>query len=85
MKPKSNYSTPAKDRCQTPPYALTPLLTYLNTVAGIFNDVTIWEPCCGEGYLSKALEDDGGFEVLSSDLSFGQNFLTMPPQLHMTP
>lgn len=43
----------------------------------------IWEPCCGEGHISKVLERRG-YDVLSSDLidrGFGDggvNFLTIP-------
>lgn len=49
------------DRCQTPAYALDPLLSYLKP------GWTIWEPAAGEGNLVRALQAHG-FKVISSDL-----------------
>lgn len=73
MKPKSNYAvtekTSAMDRCQTPPYALEPLLHYL-----IPGDL-VWEPAKGEGILANALRVFG-MEVHATDLLTGQDFFT---------
>lgn len=49
------------DRCQTPAYALDPLLPYLDP------SWTIWECAAGEGNLSRALRDRG-FTVVATDL-----------------
>ena len=51
----------APDDFQTPPYALKPLLPYLD------KDWVIWEPACGHGYLVDELERLE-FLVLASDL-----------------
>lgn len=56
-----------RDFCQTPPYALEPLLPYLP--AG----KTIWEPACGEGYIAAELQRNG-HTVIASDLRVGVNF-----------
>ncbi len=77
MKPKSNHSgdqyiPQGIDACQTPAYALNPLLPYLTT------RMTIWEPACGEGYLALALEQLG-FRVIRSDILTGQNFFQYQP------
>ncbi len=74
-KTKSNEKgTPAKDRCQTPPYALDPLLQYLP------KDWLIWEPACGEGLLAKGLVVNG-YDVYSSDIILGQNFFKYEPDI----
>lgn len=49
------------DRCQTPAYALDPLLPYLKP------GWVIWEPAAGEGNLARALRGLG-FVVVASDL-----------------
>jgi hypothetical protein len=77
MKPKRNYSAgkrkpKAIDRCQTPAYALDPLLPYLN------RESVVWEPAAGEGYLVAALRD-AGLEVVSSDIETGENFFDYAP------
>lgn len=59
------------DRCQTPAYALDPILPYL------FG--RIWECASGEGNLSNALLKSG-FEVISSDILTGQNFFKWQPE-----
>jgi hypothetical protein len=60
------------DRCQTPPYALQPLLPYLKP------SWTIWEPAAGEGHLVRALKAQG-FSVAGSDLLTGDNFFDCQP------
>ena len=74
---KSNRKTdPAEegglDFCQTPPYALLPLLPYLPT------HWTLWEPARGEGYLEAALKDKD-FSVVSSCILAGQDFFEYTP------
>lgn len=75
MKPKTNragneYEPKGYDLCQTPAYALTPLLPYLTS----YN--FIWEPATGGGYLSKALVEAGLF-VVETDILTGQNFFEL--------
>jgi hypothetical protein len=69
------------DRCQTPAYALDPLIPYIP------RDWVIWEPAAGEGNICKALRD-AGYTVIGSDLltegigagvEGGRNFFTWQP------
>lgn len=64
MKPKSNRKPGPMDNCQTPPYALDPLIPFLKSA----NIHTIWEPAVGEGYLSRALRLSG-FDVVDTDIN----------------
>jgi hypothetical protein len=78
QKPKINragnaYEPQGFDACQTPAYAIDPLLPYLN------RDWTIWEPARGEGLLVDALYDGSFYTVLVSDLLTGQNFFEYEP------
>lgn len=73
-KPKTNQSgslTEAKgyDACQTPPYAVAPLLPYLKPFKAI------WEPAAGEGNLAYEMIK-AGIGVFSSDIIHGTNFFT---------
>lgn len=68
MKPKSNYNQSRKDLCQTPPYAIDPLLTYIERYE------RVWEPACGEGYLADLLFEKG-YTVIRSDILYGHDFL----------
>lgn len=69
------YVPQGYDACQTPAYALDPLLPYLKP------EWTIWEPAHGEGYLTGALFDSGFSGVETSDILTGQNFFAYePPQ-----
>lgn len=61
------------DNCQTPAYALAPLLPFLKV------DWAIWECACGDGILSGAMLDKG-FTVLSSDIRFGSDFFEFEPK-----
>src|SRR3990167_5779743 len=77
MKPKTNragdiYTPNGYDACQTPAYALDPLLPYLP------GDWTIWEPACGENFLVDALYD-AGRKVATGDILTGQNFFEYQP------
>ena len=69
------------DRCQTPAYALDPLLPYIP------RDWVIWEPAAGEGNIVKTLRSRG-YTVIGSDLltegigdevKGGRNFFTWQP------
>lgn len=55
------------DSCQTPPYAVEPLLPFLKP------QWTIWEPACGEGLLQRALEA-AGRRVVGTDYLTGHDF-----------
>lgn len=61
MKPKRNYVPGHLDNCQTPGYALEPLIPYL------FHFDTIWECAKGEGYLAIELITRG-YKVVASGL-----------------
>lgn len=74
-KPKSNDKNPAKDRCGTPSYALTPLLPYLP------KDWIIWESATGEGLLADALEING-YKVIRGDILTGQNYFAYEPETY---
>lgn len=67
------YTPLPSDACQTPAYAIDPLLRYLQ------EGWNIWEPAAGEGYLEGALYDSG-FSVVSGDLITGQNFFDYEPE-----
>ncbi len=56
-----------RDRCQTPPYALTPLLPYLPKQS------RIWESAAGEGLLAEELRSHG-YNVCETDVLDGHNF-----------
>lgn len=60
------------DRCQTPPYALDPLLPYLSP------DWVIWESAAGDGVLAEAMRDSG-LTVLDTDILTGTNFFKNYP------
>lgn len=69
------------DRCQTPAYALDPLMPYIP------RDWVLWEPAAGEGNIVKALREQG-YTVIGSDLltegigegvEGGRNFFNWQP------
>ena len=74
MKPKENkgYNTGTYDECQTPPYALDPLIPFLER----YDEFPIWECASGKGVLSRELERNG-FWVLESDISEDGDFFRM--------
>jgi len=77
MKPKQNKAgdknkSNTYDRCQTPYYALDPLLPYLNS------SWKVWEPAAGDGNIIKKLEHHG-FQVIGTDILSGSNFFDMKP------
>ena len=69
MKPKSNRKPGKLDNCQTPPYALTPLIPYLKAA----NIHQIWEPARGEMYLADALSR-AEFSVVATDITDGDYY-----------
>lgn len=77
MKPKKQYkkaSGAGYDQCQTPPYAVEPLIHPLKAAG--FN--AIWEPAMGEGLLSDELSHQG-FKVLGTDIIWGTDYFTAEP------
>jgi hypothetical protein len=66
---KSNDRVPRKDLCQTPAYAIVPLLPYLSG--------HIWECAEGEGYLVDSLKSHG-YRVTGTDILTGCDFLDYP-------
>lgn len=75
MKPKRNYKPGLTiDHCQTPSYALEPILQYLNPAW------RIWEPAAGKGRLVRALHHRG-FNCFGSDILKGIDFFREPPKL----
>lgn len=72
-KPKSNrMGDPAIDRCQTPAYALDPLLPYLK------KKWTVWECAAGERNLVFPLAMKV-HEVVASDILSGEDFFSYQP------
>src|SRR5687768_495158 len=77
MRPKINRAGNIKeskefDRCQTPAYALDPLLPYLRP------DWVIWESAAGAGRLSQALTPHAR-QIVESDILDERNFFTYQP------
>lgn len=73
-KPKRNDKDPARDRCQTPDYAVEPLLPYLYRLqAKLGRQLVVWEPAAGEGLLVGYLQQ-AGFAVISGDILTGQDY-----------
>ena len=78
---KSAKDRPPTDFYPTPPNVTVALMNYLN----IPKDAVIWEPACGQGHMSKAIEGLG-YKVISTELEqtgYGENgvdFLTCEPK-----
>jgi hypothetical protein len=77
MKPKANHKADHSkagnlDCCQTPPYALSPVLPYLAP------EWVLWECAAGEGKLVDGLECRG-WRVIASDVLTGQDFFEYAP------
>jgi len=72
MKPKQNYGIGDKDLCQTPDYALDPLLPYIK-------DDIVWECASGEGNIVRVLESRG-HSVIGTDILFGTDFFNWQPE-----
>lgn len=79
MKPKENkgYNAGTYDECQTPPYALEPLLEHIRNWKTL-----IWECAAGKRVLANSMIYDWGYNVLSTDISdpvgFGDFFKIEP-------
>lgn len=67
MKPKLNYKPGPQDRCQTPAYALEPILKFFPL------HWHIWEPAAGEGNIVGALQSYG-YTVTGTDILTAQDF-----------
>lgn len=93
MKPKQNRAgTKSKshtyDRCQTPYYALDPLLPYLECFKISYKlknldgkPFVIWESACGDGQIVKKLRlEDHTNEIIATDILTGHNFFTYEPK-----
>ena len=61
-----------RDDCQSPPYAIQPLLPHLP------KNARLWEPARGDGYLAQALID-AGYDVVTSCLQTGEDFFKYEP------
>ena len=59
ISPKNDYATP--------PHAFDGFLDYLKPYT------RVWEPCAGQGHISNYLTSQG-FEVLSSDITYGPEY-----------
>lgn len=70
------YTPQGMDACQTPAYAIDPLLPYLTKFK------SIWEPAAGEGNIVDALLDctPHRFNVIASDILTGKNFFDYEPE-----
>ena len=60
---RKSHKPGLRDHCQTPPYAILPLLQFLP------RDCVIWEPAMGEGLLAQSLKAKG-FKVITTDNDF---------------
>lgn len=67
MKPKQNSALTEKDLCQTPPYAVEPLIPFIPK--GV-----VLEPAAGQGYIVNALQDR--YPVVYGDITTGEDFYT---------
>lgn len=59
---------PARDQCQSPPYALLPILNYLP------KEWIVWEPAAGEGLMAAGLRRLCGNQVVQTDITRGVDF-----------
>src|SRR3990167_6197427 len=76
MKPKQNSVNNLRDQCQTPPYALDPLLPYLEKYAQECQP--IWEPAAGNRLLVQALHNAGHW-VKEGEILRGDDFFEYEP------
>jgi len=80
MKPKENkgFNVGTYDECQTPLYALDPLLEHIREWRN-----TIWECAAGRGILAKSMIYDWGYNVISTDINDpagNGNFFEIEPE-----
>jgi hypothetical protein len=74
-KPKNNSSNPARDECQTPYYAIEPLLPYLKQMVKPDEEFNIWESAVGEGLLASYFLALGYSMFIGSQLNGKDYFL----------
>ena len=67
MKLKLQYKSGPMDNCQTPPYALDPILPYLD------KSLTWWEPAMGKGNIVNTLVDKG-YKIHGTDIEKGWDY-----------
>ena len=82
--PQTPENLQGRDFFQTPNYATDLIVPFLRALAwsnGRRGNLVIWECASGDGKISKRLEHHG-FEVISTDLQSGFNFLTGTPDFH---
>lgn len=70
----SAYGRAKGDFYPTPPEVTYALLDFLDLPRG----TRIWEPACGNGDMVREMET-WGYQVTGTDISMGQDFLTVPP------
>jgi len=80
MKPKENkgYNLGTYDECQTPSYALEPLMGYIKDWRN-----PIWECAAGQRVLARSLIYDWGYNVISTDITDpagNGNFFEIEPE-----
>lgn len=68
------YARAKGDLYPTPPEVTYALLDFL----GLFGGTKIWEPACGNGDMVREMEA-WGYQVIGTDISMGQDFLTTSP------
>lgn len=61
---RSNKNAHLKDECQTPPYALLPLIEYIP------ENCLVWEPCSGDGLLEAGVASVLGNPVIGTSSDF---------------
>lgn len=72
--PQNNDKSPERDACQTPSYAVEPLLKYLNTLQlSLGRQLCVWESAAGEGLLAGYLRN-AGYAVFATDIVDGQDY-----------
>lgn len=64
---QTNYPRRPLDWYPTEPRCTRALLKEIPTIFGAM--ATAWEPCCGNGAISKVLADEGEVRVLSTDIA----------------
>ena len=72
-KPKRNYVPGPLDNCQTPAYALDPILPFLD------KSWLWWEPAVGTGNLFTAMLFND-YEIFGSDILTGNDFFSYSPE-----
>lgn len=72
MKPKRQYKPGPTDLCQTPPYALDPILPYLN------KNWMWWEPAMGKGNIVNTLASRE-FWIRGTDIENGFDYFDFSP------